>query len=339
MLTVYENFAHMMGFRANVAGLRGVDPTYRGGTSLPFTPWLWTDRVAYRGLPREDASRGPDPRIRRKTLDRCPTSTARGRDGVSGRAGGKETDMTEAPDFSRIAASYAASRPRYPAELFDWLASVVARRELAWDAATGNGQAALGLATHFDRVIATDRSEAQIRHATPHPRVEYRVAPAEASGLAGDSADLAVAAAALHWFDLPRFYEEVVRVTRSGGVVAAWTYHVAHVEPPFDAVLWPFYHDVVGPHFAAGARWVDGRYEAITLPGRELEVPAFTVSATWTAREILDFVRTWSGVQTYTQSTGKDPVVELAPAVERACGSADSAHRLRWPLYLRASRV
>jgi SAM-dependent methyltransferase len=195
------------------------------------------------------------------------------------------------------------------------------------------------LATHFDRVIATDRSEAQIRHAKPQARVEYRVAPAEASGLAAGSVDLAVAAAALHWFDLPRFYEEVVRVTRSEGVVAAWTYHVAHVEPPFDGVLWPFYRDVVGPHFATGARLVDARYEAITLPGRELKVPAFTVSATWTPAEILAFVRTWSGVQTYMEVTGDDPVVELAPAVERVCGSAGSAHRLRWPVYLRASRL
>lgn len=247
--------------------------------------------------------------------------------------------MSETPDFSRVARSYATSRPGYPDELFAWLASQARRRELAWDTATGSGQAALGLAQHFDRVIATDVSAEQIRHARAHPRVEYRVAGAEASGLAAASVDLVVAAAAIHWFDLDRFYREARRVARPGGVLAAWTYHVAHVEPPFDQVLGPFYRDLVAPYFAPGARLVDDRYRAIVLPGTALEAPAFTVTVRWTAAAILDFVRSWSGVQSYVEATGKDPVAGLAPALERLCGAPEAVHELRWPLYLRASRL
>jgi ubiquinone/menaquinone biosynthesis C-methylase UbiE len=245
--------------------------------------------------------------------------------------------MTEAPDFSGIAESYSVSRPGYPRELYEWLASVVPRREVAWDTATGNGQAAVDLAAHFDRVIASDSSDAQIRHAKDHARVEYRIAPAEASGLPQSSVDLVVAASALHWFDLPRFYEEAHRVTRSGGVLAAWTYHVGHVEPPFDDVFWPFYRDVVSSYFAAGARLVDDRYEAIELPGRSLEAPQFTVSVRWTASQIIDFVMTWSGVQSYMEATGEDPVASLVPQIESLCGSRDAVHELRWPVYMRAS--
>jgi SAM-dependent methyltransferase len=215
----------------------------------------------------------------------------------------------------------------------------VASRETAWDSATGSGQAALGLANHFDHVFATDVSSAQLRHARRHPRIEYRVAPAERSGLAGSSVDLVVAAAALHWFDLPRFYAEARRVVRPGGVVAAWTYHVAHVEPPLDAILWPFYRDVVGPHFAEGARIVDARYAGITLPGRELRAPAFRVSVSWTARQVLRFVRTWSGVQSYIAATGQDPVAGLVTAIEDAFSPGDSAREVCWPLYLRAARL
>jgi len=243
------------------------------------------------------------------------------------------------PDFSGFAESYSASRPRYPAELFDWLTSMAPRRDVAWDTATGNGQAAVDLAARFDRVIATDTSEAQIRHAIAHPRVEYRATPAEKSGLPDGSVDLIVAAAALHWFDLPRFYGEAKRVARPGGVLAAWTYHVAHVEPPLDEVLWPFYRDVVGPHFAPGARLVDARYEGIRLPGLALEAPSFTVSVSWTAKEILDFVRTWSGVHAYREATGEDPVSALVGPVEELCGSRDSRHEVRWPVYLRASTL
>ena len=247
--------------------------------------------------------------------------------------------MTEAPDFSSVAASYAAWRPSYPRDLFSWLASEVPRREVAWDTATGSGQAASGLAGHFRRVIATDRSAAQLRYARTHPRIEYRVARAEKSGLPAGAVDLVVAAAALHWFDLPRFYQEAARVARPGAVLAAWSYHVAHAKPPFDEVLWPFYRDVVGPYFAPGARLVDDRYETITLPGRALPAPRFVMSATWRAAEILAFVRTWSGVQAFIEATGQDPVAELAPRIEILCGPGDAPHPLRWPLYLRASRL
>ena len=58
----------------------------------------------------------------------------------------------DAPDFAPLADGYARARPRYPAELFAWLAGLVPRRELAWDCGTGNGQAALGLAKHFRRL-------------------------------------------------------------------------------------------------------------------------------------------------------------------------------------------
>ena len=92
--------------------------------------------------------------------------------------------------FSGHAVDYAKFRPRYPKELFRWLASVAPSTELAWDCATGNGQAAVELAEVFERVIATDASEKQIVNAEKHPRVEYRVAPAEESGLESNNVDL-----------------------------------------------------------------------------------------------------------------------------------------------------
>jgi hypothetical protein len=48
--------------------------------------------------------------------------------------------------FSDDAAGCRASRPAYPAALFEELAAQARGRALAWDVGTGNGQAALGLA-------------------------------------------------------------------------------------------------------------------------------------------------------------------------------------------------
>jgi SAM-dependent methyltransferase len=245
----------------------------------------------------------------------------------------------DVPDFSGVAAEYAASRPLYPPELFDWLASLVAHRDAAWDVATGNGQAAFGAATHFARVFATDLSARQIAHGIPHPRIEYRVAPAEDSGLASDSIDLVTVAAAIHWFDHSRFYEEVRRVARGGAVLAAWTYHVAHVGPPLEKIFAPFYYDVVAPYFAAAARMVDARYEGISLPGEPLVSPPFFVSVRWTAEQWLGFIRTWSGVQSYIAAVKQDPVLDIEDAVREALGGGDSAVETKWPLYVRAARV
>src|SRR5260370_3859611 len=113
--------------------------------------------------------------------------------------------MTFKDHFSKQAADYAKFRPRYPHEMFEYLGSRATMRQLAWDCGTGNGQAAVGLARVFDRVIATDASEKQIANAQSHERVEYRVTPAETSGIKAGTVDLIMVAQALHWFDLDRF--------------------------------------------------------------------------------------------------------------------------------------
>jgi len=73
--------------------------------------------------------------------------------------------MTFADHFSVASESYAKFRPRYPDALFDFLADAAAARDDAWDAGTGTGQAAIGLARLFDHVTATDPSTSQIERA------------------------------------------------------------------------------------------------------------------------------------------------------------------------------
>jgi ubiquinone/menaquinone biosynthesis C-methylase UbiE len=92
--------------------------------------------------------------------------------------------------FSGVANRYADFRPHYPAALFDYLATLVPRGSTVWDCAAGNGQATHDLAARFEKVIATDASREQIASAAPHPKVEFRVAPAEQSGLPDHSVGL-----------------------------------------------------------------------------------------------------------------------------------------------------
>src|SRR5437773_9814704 len=72
--------------------------------------------------------------------------------------------MTKFKDHcSGHAVEYAKFRPHYPDELFEDLALISPRHELAWDCATGNGQAAAGLARHFDRVIEPMPARSKLR--------------------------------------------------------------------------------------------------------------------------------------------------------------------------------
>ena len=67
--------------------------------------------------------------------------------------------------FSETAADYARFRPTYPPALFAWLADQSPSRLMAVDLGTGSGQAALGLAEHFDRVVGLDASDEQLANA------------------------------------------------------------------------------------------------------------------------------------------------------------------------------
>lgn len=242
--------------------------------------------------------------------------------------------------FSALAEGYAAYRPRYPAALFDYLAGLIPRRRVAWDCACGSGQATLGLAERFDRVIATDASADQIEHASAHPRVEYRVAPAESSGLDAASVDLITVAQAMHWLDLNRFYGEVRRVLVPGGVLAVWTYAKAHLDgSSIDGVLQEFYDGVVSRYWPVGRELAEAGYRTLPFPFMELPPPTFEMTADWTLDRLLGYVGTWSATARYVAAHGRDPRQDLRAALASRWGSVGSTRRVRWPLGVRVGRL
>ena len=241
--------------------------------------------------------------------------------------------------FSAHAAAYADFRPRYPAELFEYLASAAPGRRVAWDCGTGNGQAALGLAPHFERVIATDASGEQLRNAFAHPRISYHVAPAESSGIESHSVDLITVAQALHWMDLDRFFAEARRVLRPNGVLAAWCYDVVRITPEIDAVVDTFYQERVGIYWPPERELVEDHYRSICFPFEELNPPAFSIELPWTLSRLLGFLRTWSATRRFIEREGFDPVDAVAESLECLWPDPDESKTVRWPLYMRVGQA
>ncbi|MCM2356941.1 MAG: class I SAM-dependent methyltransferase [Geobacteraceae bacterium] len=241
--------------------------------------------------------------------------------------------------FSGRAAEYTRYRPTYPPALFAWLAGLTERHDLAWDCGCGNGQAGIALTPYYRLVVATDPSRQQIDNAIPHERISYAVAPAEESGLDPASIDLVVVAQALHWFDFERFYAEVRRVARPGGVLAAISYGEVRVEGAPDRVVSRFYHDLIGPYWPPERRYVDEQYSTIPFPFAGIAAPPFAMETEWNLEHLLGYLGTWSAVREYQRSLGDDPLALIAAELAAAWGDPRQARRISWPLALRVGRI
>jgi SAM-dependent methyltransferase len=246
--------------------------------------------------------------------------------------------MTFKDHFSVQAADYAKFRPRYPAKLFVYLAHLTPERKLAWDCATGNGQAAVELAAHFERVIATDASAKQIEEAEQHPHITYAVGAAEKSDLQSESCDLVSVAQALHWLDLKRFYAEAKRVLKEGAILAVWNYNLLQITPEIDAVVNHFYNNVVGPFWPPERRLIECGYGALPFPFEEIDVPSFAMTAVWSLEALLGYLRTWSATQRYVEATGQDPLGPLHDQLRDLWPVPGKELSVSWPLSVRAGR-
>lgn len=243
--------------------------------------------------------------------------------------------------FSAASAAYAAFRPTYPEALVDALAAIAPGHDLALDVGCGSGQLSTRLARAFARVIATDASAEQIARATPHERVTYAVAPAEATGGAAGSVDLIVAAQAAHWFDLEPFYAEARRVAKPGAAIALVAYGIMDLPEDEAAgrVFARFYHETAGPHWPPERAHVEAGYATLPFPFPEIEAPALAIEAPLTLAALLGYVDTWSALKGLRAAHGEAPLAAFRAELAAAWGDPEATKRVRWPLALRLGRL
>lgn len=240
--------------------------------------------------------------------------------------------------YSSIAASYAAFRPRYPRELFEFVAALAPARRRAWDCGAGSGQATTDLAGFFDEVVGTDVSAEQIARAPRHPNVRWIVAAAEQAPLADHCVDLVTVAQAMHWFDHERFDAEVRRVCVKGGAIAAWTYAAPRMEGEVGRLLRRYMFEDVGPFWPPERKYVDERYETIPFPFERISAPEFMLRNDWTMSQLTGYLRSMSATVRCAAATASDPVTSIEAELGRLWDGA-GPRPIEWPVVLLAGRV
>jgi len=240
-------------------------------------------------------------------------------------------------NFSIQSEDYARYRPGYPQTLLDFILDRVKERHCAWDCGTGNGQFAAMLAPHFDRVIATDISEAQLSRAPQLPNVQYLKAAAEEHLFDDARFDLVTVAQAIHWFDFDAFYTQVHRLLKPGGIIAVIGYDLVQIDPATDAVVSRLYHTVLKGFWDPERSYIDAHYTTVPFPFAELEAPAFEITCLWTRDEFMGYLHTWSAVQHFRKKQGSDPVALVESDLQLSWGNADRK-KVRFPILLRLGK-
>ncbi|KAM3237189.1 putative methyltransferase DDB [Capsicum annuum] len=239
-----------------------------------------------------------------------------------------------AGSFDKHAQLYSDVRPTYPREWFSMLAKLTTHHSLAWDVGTGNGQAAVRVAEHYEKVIATDIGKDLLRHAQKHPGIQYFHTPLSMSdeelvSIAGgdNSVDLITVATAVHWFDLPRFYSIANRVLRKpGGIIAVWSYAMMSVSPEFDQKMKSFL-DSTQPYWHSNIlKFVFGGYKTLPFPfesvglGSEGEPIQLEMKKEVSFEGFLGWLKSWSATVT-AKEKGVDLLTDkLVKEIQEAWG-------------------
>ena len=241
-------------------------------------------------------------------------------------------------NFSKQAEIYAANRPEYPAELYQFIYHHLKKNEFAWDAGTGSGQVAGVLAEYFSKVYANDISKRQLNHAVQKPNIVYASLPSEDTGYPYSLFDLITVAQAIHWFDFDTFYNEVRRVARPKALIAIFGYGRLQTVPRINPVIQKLYDDAFGAWFSTPRKYVEEHYQTIPFPFQEIPSPQFSFESRWTPERLEGYFNSWSSIQKLKEVQGHNPADEAMNQIRQKL-SGSAAIPVSFPLFLRLGRI
>lgn len=241
--------------------------------------------------------------------------------------------------FSSGSEAYAQFRPQYPQSLYDWLLSQVTTREKVWDCGTGSGQVACALAACFTKVYATDISQKQLENAVQKSNIFYSVNAAENSGFPANEFDLITVGQAIHWFDFDRFYAEVKRTLKPGGILAVIGYGLVRSnQEKINSLIDDLYTDILGKYWEPERKYIDENYRTLPFPFPEIEVPQLSMICSWSVEHFTGYLYTWSAVRNYMEKTGMDPLKTIYRELQ-SYRDTKTEIEFHFPVLLRAGKM
>ena len=241
--------------------------------------------------------------------------------------------------FSKQSDLYARYRPTYPKELYEYILSFVKEKNTAWDCATGNGQAAVVLADHFKKVIATDISAAQIDKAIKKENIEYSVCPAESTPFADSTFDLVTVAQAYHWINWKEFKKEVSRVCKPGAIIAIWVYFRNRSgDKKIDDAIFNFYENVTKPYWDEARKYVEELYETVEFDYELLSVKQFETTLNWQREDMIGYISSWSAIQKYIKINGHSPITIIEEEINKLWPEGE-VRKVSFPIYLKFGKI
>ena len=250
--------------------------------------------------------------------------------------------MSSAVDrFSSTSREYSFSRPAYSDVLYRFLNDITSNKDMAWDCATGNGQAAIGLCKYFKNVIASDASKGQLECQFNRNNIMYEMFPAENADIQDNSVDLITVAQAAHWFDLDKFYKEVTRISKSNGVLAIWSYGMHKIDNDIDKISEKLNvgGDILGRYWPRETNYVKEDYKTIPFPFKEIPAPKFDMTVNWNLDDLVCYMQTWSAVKRFSMEKKFNPLSLIVEELERLWGKRDKQKVVKWGINLRVGKI
>lgn len=237
--------------------------------------------------------------------------------------------------FSEHSELYQQARPTYPQTLVNSLIKQLNGFACAWDCGAGSGQLTQLIAPYFQQVVATDLSQNQLDQAPALPNVRYLQQAAEQTSFADQSFDLITVAQAIHWFNFEKFYAEVKRTLKPGGIFAVIGYGLLTLDDKdLNERVERLYFETLNGFWDAERRYIDERYQTIPFPFEEIAMPQFQIELGWTGLQLWDYLNTWSAVKHYQDQQHVSPLASLQDILQ-----IQQPIRIRFPILLRVGRL
>ncbi|MEM1243318.1 MAG: hypothetical protein AAGG80_00690, partial [Pseudomonadota bacterium] len=144
-----------------------------------------------------------------------------------------------------------------------------------------------------------------------------------------------------HWFKLNEFYDEVQRIIKADGIIAAWCYNKFRTDDPeLNLIVDKLHQLITNPNVLHQSRkYVHEEYKTIPFPFKKITTPNFYMTETVDYDFLINYLETYPGIIELRQNNGNKNIDVLYQELKKLWGHSKQKNKLIWPLYLLVAKV